>query len=695
MLDQLVSLGAAFILFPLVIWVPGVVLGYTANLLGYRSRPLVTQISLGLLLAMGGSPIIVYFLVREGGFTAAWCVYGIVWGYAAVLAIRHRHKLRAALHELVSCHKGLLVLLAAWFLLGALSEIDLLFPGGVYRNLNTMDAVAHVAFTNALTRTGVPPTNPFIYPGRAVPLFYYYLWYLICSLIDQLGGSLVTARAAVQAGTLYVGLAVAALVGVWVEMPGPRVLPMARKIRAGVAIALLTVTGLDLIPWVFVSVAHNIFGKGPGAGLSIEWWNEQVTAWLGAILMSPHHPAGMVICFTGLLLLIGVMDRPPRGQKLLLMGLTPLAFASAAGVSLYVTFAFGAGLALWAAMAWLRGWREHVVRLGIVGMAAVVLYLPLAGELRAASHTGSFPLALTVRAFTPVDYWLPSILTVLKSPSAQPVLYVLRFLFLPLNYFLELGFFFVAALLYWRWRRRLGQPLGMEELLLACIAAGSVLVCTFLRSTFRWNDLGWRGFLVAQFVLLLWAIPVAQRLVYRPEDRDQPPVRWRGLVWFCLVIGVAGTAAELVSMRVNSDGPHGPETLGTREAYLWVDHHTPQDAVVLFNPDTYIEYFNSLYGYRQTVAVGSAYGTFFAVGKEAESTFAEAAGFFARDRTLDELLAICGRYHVGAVVVLPADPVWQDRSSWVWRVRPSFATASSRVFTPADFRQANARAHRE
>jgi len=61
------------------------------------------------------------------------------------------------------------------------------------------------------------------------------------------------------------------------------------------------------------------------------------------------------------------------------------------------------------------------------------------------------PIFLTVRAFTPVDYWLPSLLHFLKHSPAS--VYALRFVLLPVNYFAELGFFLVAAVLYWRWRR--------------------------------------------------------------------------------------------------------------------------------------------------------------------------------------------------------------------------------------------------
>ena len=78
-------------------------------------------------------------------------------------------------------------------------------------------------------------------------------------------------------------------------------------------------------------------------------------------------------------------------------------------------------------------------------------------------------------------------------------------LLLPLNYFLELGLFFVVG--WWRWKtwRAKRFTLERQELAAGAMIGVSVLICTFLRSSLIGNnDLGWRGFLIAQFALLLW-----------------------------------------------------------------------------------------------------------------------------------------------------------------------------------------------
>lgn len=412
--------------------------------------------------------------------------------------------------------------------------------------------------------------------------------------------------------------------------------------------------------------------------LSLEWWNEQVTAWLGAILMSPHHVVGLIMCMTGLLMLIGMM-KADRKFTIIMMLIAAFAFASAAITSFYVTFAFAFGLFLWLVWAAVHGWWNDIYRICAVGIIAAALYLPMALELHAASRVG-LPISFTIRAFEPVDYWLPSIIRSLRGSSLLPVL---RFIFLPVNYFLELGFFAVAAFLFWKWRLSRRTPLTKEESLLASLALGSVLICTFLRSTIRWNDLGWRGFLVAQFVLLLWSIPVAEAAL-GSKERD-PSIsemsRWRLLTIFCLVIGFAGTAVEMFNFRTKFAGPETPLTIEVSETYAWINQHTPYNTVVLFDPDETSDYFSTLYGHRQAVADGRVFSFLYGgIAEEKTHVLSDAIDLFAKDRSVDDVRRFGDEYHVNAIVVFSTDPVWNDPSSWVWKMQPAFQTDKSRVF---------------
>jgi hypothetical protein len=67
---------------------------------------------------------------------------------------------------------------------------------------------------------------------------------------------------------------------------------------------------------------------------------------------------------------------------------------------------------------------------------------------------------------------------------------------------LELGFFLGAGLVWWRKRRARAESLTRNELPTVLMILTTAAICAFLRSTvIDNNDLGWRGFLVAQFGL--------------------------------------------------------------------------------------------------------------------------------------------------------------------------------------------------
>jgi len=682
MTAQLVSIGVAYLLYPLLIWVPGLSLGYATDLLEFRRRSLPTQMALGLLLSISCLPILVYLLARGGTFHAVWAFFGLIWLISLVVLFRYRTAFLEAVRQLFTRYRGVVLFIVLFLIAGALFEVDWITSKQVRPNLTTMDQTAHVAITDAITRTGVPPVNPFIYPGHPVKLFYYYGWYLICSLADQLGGALVTARAAVQAGKIYEALSIVALVVAYVEILGQKLLPGIRKIRTTVAVGLLLVTGLDLLPWMFLYLVNKLRHKDISWLMSLEWWNESVPAWVGQMLMSPHHAAGLVMCMTALLLLADMWDQPAR--KALLIVLAALAFASAATTSVYVTMACAAGLFLWMAVAAMRGWWADIFRYAAAGILALVLFVPVAREYAAASTTHGLPIAVTVRAFSPTDVWLPTL-----KPSLAPhhqLLFALRVLALPVNYLLELGFFAVAAVLFWMWRRSTGQPLSKTEWLFACQCIGSLLLCTFFKSTVRWNDLGMRGFLVAQFVLLLWSIPIAEAILQRGETLVSSGrlLRWPVVVAFCLALGFAGSIFEIYNLRAHFQGPVGPTTLAAYEAYEWIDHNTRTNIVVLYNPDEDQDYYNALYGHRQAISDGKQYSFLYGgISPDKTSVLQDGIDVFAKGESFDKVEGTAGRYHVGVIVVLSTDPAWNDPSSWVWKTQPVFQTPDSRVYEPA------------
>ena len=159
-------------------------------------------------------------------------------------------------------------------------------------------------------------------------------------------------------------------------------------------------------------------------------------------------------------------------------------------------------------------------------------------------------------------------------------------LFLPLNYLLEFGFFFLIA---WIILRRYGESnkLSREQVALGLLLGTSVLVCTFVRSSvISFNDLGWRGLLVAQFVIVLWSVE------FWPSwaTVERSTRKWLQIT---LALGAAGTAYQTVMLRIypilvdsgaiprhewiSPDRQVARRTMATRQAYRKLASVLPED----------------------------------------------------------------------------------------------------------------------
>jgi len=78
--------------------------------------------------------------------------------------------------------------------------------------------------------------------------------------------------------------------------------PRSFRRRAWIGIALLGVTGLDIIPAAFGWILQS-GGMMHAVLASIDWWNEQADGFLSTALWAIHYLAGLVTCMTAFLLL--------------------------------------------------------------------------------------------------------------------------------------------------------------------------------------------------------------------------------------------------------------------------------------------------------------------------------------------------------------------------------------------------------
>ena len=105
----------------------------------------------------------------------------------------------------------------------------------------------------------------------------------------------------------------------------------------------------------------------------MEWWNDaQITPWINSLLWVPHHLAALIACFIAFLLLRHQADAHRRwgAAPVIVAG---MAFASATGMSVYVTFTFVVAVALWLLVLIARkGWLELAMFVGAGAVAAAL-----------------------------------------------------------------------------------------------------------------------------------------------------------------------------------------------------------------------------------------------------------------------------------------------------------------------------------
>jgi hypothetical protein len=685
------AVGVGFLLFGLFAFAPGYTFGWLSNLFAFRRRRLATRLAVAVPLSIGLTPITAYFLWRWW-LPLVWIVFGTCGAACAILLVRDTRANRFRFSR-----AGWLVLAIAmgWLVVGTLSLIDLQFGHRLYFPVSSYDSSTRTAFTAALSRDGIPPHNPFIFAGQPAPLRYHYFWLIPCSLVDQLGGSLVSARIGVIAGTLWAGLGLLAIIALYLRFFQAKGGDEIER-RTLIAVALLGVTGLDILPVLLIEAGTHVLIP------TIEWWNLQISAWVTTMLWVPHDLAGLLAGLTGFLLTWDAARQSEWRQTVVGLVGGGLCFASAVGASVYVGMTVAAGCALWLAVALVKHWRRHAWVLASAGVLAAAFSLPFLlqvtqglGSVEASSH--SAPIAFTVRSFTFMD--------LLLHPSSPGKLLALNATLLPLNYFLELGFFFVVACLGVRriWRDGFRDQ---AEWCAATLGVASLLVCTFMRSgVIANNDLGTRSPLVVQFILLLWAAEMWNEGVFGFGPRRADGVHARpkvlpSLVAVTIALGVMGSCYELGIQRtfpivsdlfpikripwLANDDQLGRRAFELRRAYDELNRLLPASATVQADPNDGIgDIPAELYSGRQMAAdVGNCGAVFGGSQKFCDQVILpRLKPLFDDPQPVPpaEVADTCREFSITALLFKDTDPVWKDKSSWIWKANPLLSNSFVRV----------------
>jgi hypothetical protein len=632
----------AFCLFPLVILFPGYFFGWALDLFDFKLRASDVRIGIGILLSFAVSPIVLYLtwyllpfnfvLLTLGGFALAF----------AAINIRQKFILTSGM-------KIFFWFGAAWSVLAILSLINIQWTDRLLLSVTSFDQTSRVSIIDAVTRTGVPPINPGYYPGRPVHLtFLYYFWYVLCSAVDIIGGRFVDARAALNASSAWAGIGLMAAVALYLRQRNAAGGESARRLaRRG--ILLLAVSGLDVIPIIILMLRT---GRVVG---SVDVWNTWIPSWIASNLWAPHHVAALAAGLAATMLAQFARGKPTRRQFLALT-IAGFAFASALGLSVYVTLVFILFWCAWISILFFqRTERRRIWPMAFAGIMAVILSIPFLSGLFQGGGVGQFPVAFEVRALLQLESFVKD-----WSPPARSLAMLAV---LPMNYMLELGLFFVAGV-YWlkagdgRMIRANSFFLAEVILLAVVLLIGSTVRSTVITS----NDLGWRAWLPGQFVLLVWGVDVIGEF-YLPAC-GLPRENWktRKLMTVFIVLGLITSAVDVILLRAAWPIMTGEEETrkyySARLAYDYLRDTIPPNAITQNNPLNYVDRPSGLFGANQmAISDRTAYGI---PAEDFKRLAADVGRIFTDEHVSgwESVDAACRNFFIDILILEDTDPSW-------------------------------------
>jgi hypothetical protein len=704
---DIVSTAAIVPVFAIFLFFPGYSFGWFTDLLQFRSSSTSRKILLSLPLSLVISTIATNLVGRYLSSTV------ILWAFCIVaaatifqLTYRWAHRPKDAASGMAGTTKIACGIAIVWIVVVIASLADIQIGSRLYPNTALWDHAVRIAFLDSAMRTAPPIRNPFSYLGSAPIARYYYYWYVLCSYPARL--TKIDSRCVLYGSSVWSGFLLAATIPLYLR----DFLGVTENLRrkSVIGMTLIAVTGLDIIPTIYEFFrAHRITAD-------MEWWDPvQVTSWTDALIWVPHHVMALVACLIGFLALWNVRkigENPyPRLTRWLLSGIfAAFAFAAAAGLSVYVTFAFAIFLLIWGfRLLAKRVYQDFFLYLG-TACCTMFVSLPYlhdllghpATQMRVGSATASAaapgisvgPFALGLRVLpnflsTPVflrdrGFLHPGLL----APFGVVIVYILEF-----------GVFGVIA--WARFRRDLKDKsrLGEAEIASWTMIAVGMFVITFVRSAvITNNDLAFRSAMIVQFVLLLWAAEFFDRWFFLPH-RDRVHQSWmiRFVLHSTLVLGIVAAVYSLAILRtyvwLDDKGviapaahwlpaPHeaGVDMMYTRSAYGRLDKMLPAQSIVQYNPmrEDYLPLLE--YDSFQSVDAFPNCGTEFGGDAGKCPPIQDAiADLFNKpgDVNIHEL---CSRLSIDVLVARKTDAAWQDRNSWVWTNPPLVANSYIRAF---------------
>jgi hypothetical protein len=647
---EVTELLAATAALTVLLGLSGAALGAFAGRLG--AKELAPSWDAALLLSLAVLPAALSLIVRLVSLDAALAAQVVLALFGIPAARKIGPPSLAALCGLLACA-----------VVVAFELTDFRWGGKLYHATFAIDMVKHAATVNAIVSWGLPLTDPFV--SRAEPAGYYYFFYTVAAMPVRLTLGALDARAAVGALAVLNGAALLALAALLLRTSVPD-LPAAG--RLSVIIALLLCGNLDIIPNIMMGVSSHLWP------IQLEWWTEQILPWGLSLLWVPHHILALIAGVFGLLL---ICERPGATGALV----ASIAFASCVGASVWVGLGVALAALLWLGSLLVRGQHRLALALAGAGCLAGLLLVPLVIEILQGRSGEGIPIGFALREF-PV------------LPVTSGFTYdLMSLLLLPLSYFIGFGIFAVGAVMFWR-DPSLAKKTEVTRILLFATAAG-LLLGSFTRSTVINNDLGWRVLLLPQLASLVWTCAVIHARYGRFRIADVG--KWPAAVGALLMIGYAGNAYQLVAVRAYPLLVPNPMLAPDRRwgnpdiddeiasAYQWANTHVSRDAVLQHNPvsDARVLAFG-LYGRNRTAVADKVAMMYGAPRTEVAARLAALGPIFTASESAAEARARAVANGIDVLVVSSTDPVWSDRTGWVWSSPALFASPHVRLIATRD-----------
>ncbi len=495
---------------------------------------------------------------------------------------------------------------------------------------------------------------------------------MLSALAERLGGGLIDSRAAVGGQIFWTGLALVSLASLIFK----KAKLQAERLSQPLLLALMGAAGLQILIAVFIGLASKIWiGQ-------INWWNDAVASWPSSLLWVPHHVACLIACWTAFLLLADVIERTgerrPRDWWSIVVA--AISFASAAGLSIWVTAGAVLTVGAWVAVLARERRFAAVCTIAGAGFLALAIALPDLVDMVSYRAQGTAPIAFSVRKFLFVE-------GLFEPGFAQQLA---RLVALPINYGIEFGVFLIGSYMFWRQRKwKLAHRNEVARLVTLSAVAG-LFLGSFFQSTILNNDLGWRVILFTQLAALLWTVaalgPVVAKAhlpVWERMRRVPSPIA------AALVIGYAGVLYDLVALRAFEPlGLSGKADMRrdaqvdreVRTAYAWLAAGPRRHLVVQHNPDRERAIGYGLYGKSQVAVADGHNGRLFGAAEaDVRQRLDQLIPVFSQPLSTAEASQRLIRNHVAAIMVTANDAIWSDRSSWIFKIPPLYASAHVRV----------------